>query len=125
MFDLDKLEPIIAQQIAAKIIAGISEEDRDNLLSVAVAKALGEWNFKHAVEKAVCAKSSELSAAFLMKPEQEERLQAAIERGFAMYLEALPRKIFAGLCEMMHGKQDPTGNYHQPGSLLRLLGGKS
>lgn len=121
MIDLDKLAPTIAQTIAKQIVEGITQEDRDKILSIAVAQALDGWNFRHAVEKAVELRASELSAEYVRRPEQERRLSEAVENGFALYVDKLPTKIFAGLCEMMHGKRDPNGNYHQPGAILRMM----
>lgn len=122
MIDFDKLEPVLLAKIAENILASLTPEQRDQILVKAVAGSLESWDFKHhVVDKAVAVRGADMLVEFLRRPHPEERLRTAIERGFEMYIESLPVKIFAGLCEMMHGKRDPNGTYHQYGSILRLM----
>jgi hypothetical protein len=122
MIDLDKLEPALAMKIAENILHSLSKEERETILAKAIAGSLEGWNFKHeVVDKACAVKGADMLVEFLVKPRQETEMRAAIQKGWDMYIEALPGKICAGLVEMLHGRVDLKGSYHHYGSILRLM----
>lgn len=115
MTDQD-LQQAVSKTIAEKIVASLTEEHRAAYLTRAVTAALNSYDVKHAVEKAVAAKASEVALELVKQGKWADEIKATVVMVMGQYVAALPEAVKKTLIEALHGKQG--ANYERDAGLI-------
>ena len=117
----DKLiSQAVRDTIARDILKGISQDDRDAIIARSITAALGDYDFKRAIEKTVTAEAEKTALKLLATHEWSQKIAAAVRGAVNNVLAILPDAVEATFIEALAGKPGDTYN-RQPGALLEHL----
>ncbi len=116
-----RIQEAVATQMAAGIIAAISHDDQQAILTASVASTLSSWEIKSAVQKAVAAKAEETALRLVDSVMWSARIEEAVAAGFKLYIAALPDAIHKALVTAMHGTEGDSTYTTKAGLIAKHL----
>lgn len=120
-FKTEDMKDVIYKQIAAEVISKLDTPARDAILAKAVTAALESYNYKRAVEDAVCTEAAKIAVQLLSNEHYQHLIRTTIDAS----LETSIRRIAATIPEAMlrlFGGKDGSHTYDRgPGLLHSLL----
>ncbi len=105
-----QLSDAIATTVAKQILETITQEHRDAMLMKSITEALKSWQVNHKIEDIVAKRAGEVAEELLQDNLWGDRIIAAVQDGFDLYIQVLPQAVKESLVEAFHGKER-SGSY--------------
>lgn len=120
----ESLRAVANVAVAQKILATLSEAEKEAILSNGIKQALGNWETQALCRDAVKDHAGKYVASLLATPEWSSQIKEAVERGLTEYISQVQEATRQAVIRTLHGK-DGDSYGRGPGLVLEFLKPKS
>jgi hypothetical protein len=113
------IQEAIHTSVAKAILEGLDTSARDAILQKSISKALGDYQFRHAVENVVADKAKAVAAELVESEEWTQRIEEAIRAGFEDYVKDLRKATSKVMAMALNGEEGESYSSQRAGALLK------